>query len=196
MAWTTETRAIASERSRNHWRALVAAGVVAPKIDPAIYRAQQKAEVRWNRTLIESLIYGEAYAAGDYSKLENVWRPKPKPIKVKKHKVFVSRAKIVLSYPYLPKKREEHADLLAVNALVPRGMPGREDVCQEIMLAIWEGRTTLVELRQNRMNVRGFMARFRADNLEVGGYAISLDQPMHDGRSWHDVLSAEQAWGG
>lgn len=95
-----------------------------------------------------------------------------------------------LAYPFIVRRRDEHADLMAVNGLVPRGLPGREDVCQEIMLALWEGKITLDQLKANRSNVRAFVRTFTTENYEGGGYAMSLDQPMHDGRSWHDILPA------
>lgn len=99
-----------------------------------------------------------------------------------------------LSYPFISSVRGEHADIIAVNALVPRGLPDhiRGDVCQEIMLAILEGKTTLEELRLSSSLVRSFVRRANHDNMESGGYALSLDAPMRDGRSWYDVLPADE----
>lgn len=176
--WPEERRIAASERVRE-WR-LTAAGVIVPKVDPAVKRAEYRAEMLANRARIEAMLYAP----------ENIWKPKPKPLKAKPRKVYVSRAKVVLAYPFVPRVREEHADLIAVNALVPRSLPGREDVCQEIMLALLEGQTTLAELKALRGNVSAFIKRFRSLNLEQSGYAISLDQPRFDGTSWHDVLAA------
>jgi hypothetical protein len=95
-----------------------------------------------------------------------------------------------LQYPYIVKVRGEHADLLAVNALVTRGLPDhvRADVCQEMMLALWQKQTTIEELQSDPALVRKFITGFRKANLEGGGYALSLDVPMRDGRSWYDVL--------
>lgn len=101
--------------------------------------------------------------------------------------------RINLVYPYVAKPRDEHADLLAVNALIPQ-MPGREDICQEIMLALWEGRITLDQIKTNRTNLRPFIRSFTKENYESGGYAISLDVPMHSGQSWHDVLVAPEPY--
>ena len=100
--------------------------------------------------------------------------------------------RIQLAYPYIIKPRDEHADLLAVNTIVPQGPPCREDICQEIMLALWEKRITLNDLIDNREDVRAFIRSFKKGNYEMGGYAISLDVPMYDGRSWHDVLAAPE----
>ena len=99
----------------------------------------------------------------------------------------------IVAYPFIRKAKDEHADLLFVNSIVPTSMPGREDVCQEILLALFEQRITLNELKANRANLRSFVASFRRDNYESGGYAVSLDQPMYDGRSWHDTLSSDNS---
>ncbi len=110
-------------------------------------------------------------------------RPKPKPR-------LVRDVRRRLSYPFIIKRRDEHADLLAVNALVPRGAPGREDVCQEIMLALWEGKVTLDDLRRHRGSIRSFVRSFNVANFEAAGYAISLDRPLRNGGSWYDILAA------
>lgn len=98
--------------------------------------------------------------------------------------------RVELQYPYISEVRGEHADLLAVNALVPRGMPDhmRADVCQEIMLAIWQKEISLDELKKAPTLVRKYLSRARTMNYEGGGFALSLDVPMRDGRSWYDVL--------
>lgn len=83
--------------------------------------------------------------------------------------------RIQLAYPFVIRKRDEHADLLAVNALVSQYLPGREDVCQEIMLAMWEGKITVDELRRNRNNLRAFVRSFKSANFEMGGYGVSMD---------------------
>jgi hypothetical protein len=96
-----------------------------------------------------------------------------------------------LSYPYASKVRPVSDDLEAVNSIVPRGVPGREDICQEIMLALLENVITLADVKSNAARLRSFVASFRKANFENSGYAISLDEPMRDGRSWHDVLVDE-----
>lgn len=99
-----------------------------------------------------------------------------------KRKLLVrAEPKIALAYPFIIKKRDEHADLLAVNSLVPRWLPGREDVCQEIMLALWEGKITVDQLRANKDNLRGFIRDFTKANYEAGGHSISLHAPRGDG---------------
>jgi hypothetical protein len=57
-----------------------------------------------------------------------------------------------------------------------------------MMLAIWENVISLEELIADRQLVRKFIGHARSANYEMGGYAMSLDAPMQDGRSWYDVL--------
>lgn len=107
-----------------------------------------------------------------------------KPPQIKVHE-----QRIVLAYPFVSAPRAEHSDLLAVNDLIPAWLPGREDVCQEIMVALLENRITINQLKLNRSDVNAFVRQFKRENMESNGYAISLDCPMYDGRSWHDVLA-------
>lgn len=80
-----------------------------------------------------------------------------------------------------------------VNSLVPQGALAREDAVQEIMLAFLEGRASLDEIKCGGWRT---LTRITFDtNFESSGYALSLDLPMPDGRSWHDVLSHEQGLG-
>lgn len=97
----------------------------------------------------------------------------------------------LLAYPFVAKARDEHAELLLVNSLVPRGMPGREDVVQAILLALWERQTTIEQLKA--AGIAPFLRQFRRDNYESGGYAVSLDVPRLGGGSWHDVLPGSAA---
>lgn len=95
-----------------------------------------------------------------------------------------------LQYPYIVNVRGEHATLLAVNRLVPHGLPShlRADVCQEMMLAVWSGATSLEALQSDKALVNSYIREARKLNYEGGGFAMSLDVPMMDGRSWYDVL--------
>lgn len=54
-------------------------------------------------------------------------------------------------------------------ALVPSGTPGREDVCQDILLAFFESIITLEALKAQRANVLSFMRKFTRNNHESGG---------------------------
>lgn len=136
-------------------------------------RAEFQDEIKRANALWREDKLREIVAQRQVSKKEKARQSAPSPAK--------------LAYPYVSAARSIDGDLLLVNALVPH-MEGREDVCQEIMIALWEKRITLDEVKSNRANLRKFISEFRRDNYEAGGYAVSLDQPMHDGRSWHDVL--------
>lgn len=102
----------------------------------------------------------------------------------------MSEPRADLQYPFILKVNGRHDDLLAVNALVPHGLPNhlRADICQEIMLAIWQKQTSIEELRRDKALVNSFIRGAKNLNYEGGGYALSLDMPMRDGRSWYDVL--------
>lgn len=92
-----------------------------------------------------------------------------------------------LNYPYLVQSIDKYADLIAVNKLVPAGMEGREDVCQDVLLALWESRLTLDDLRREPHRVRDFIRSFRKASFERGGYGVeSMDELLADGVSKYD----------
>lgn len=93
-------------------------------------------------------------------------------------------------YPFLGVQQAGSDSVLAVNALIPRGLVGREDVWQEILLAIYEGHITVDRLKSDPVALRAFTSGFRAANFECAGYARSLDAPLSDGRCLHDVLQS------
>lgn len=109
--------------------------------------------------------------------------PKGKP-------VLAARA---TNYPYIIKRRDEHADLMAVNAVIPAAIPDnmRADICQEIMLAILEGRTTIEMLKSRKGNSTYFIKKFYHDNYEHGGHAISFNGTKEDWSS--DAVSSSIA---
>lgn len=90
-----------------------------------------------------------------------------------------------LQYPYITKIRDEHADLLAINAIIPKGIPDnmRADMCQEIMLAILEGRTTIEMLKAKNGSATYYIKKFYHDNYEAGGHAISFNATDEDWNS-------------
>jgi hypothetical protein len=75
-----------------------------------------------------------------------------------------------------------------LNSLVPRYIVGRDDIVQEIMLAILEGRASVEQIKAQ--GIRQFITQFRRGAFEASGYALSLDAPMLDGGNWHDRLAA------
>lgn len=147
---------------------------------PSLTRLSYREEVRANKARMDALhrAPGNLWNAGIYVPERKITREN----------------RVVLAYPYIIQRRDEHTDLLAVNALVPQ-MPGREDVCQEIMLALWEKKVTVDQIKANRADLRAFIRAFSKENYEAGGYARSLDEPLPDGRSRYDVLSeADGLW--
>lgn len=100
-----------------------------------------------------------------------------------------------LSYPYIITKRDEHADLLAVNDLVPKNYPPqmRADICQQMMLAVLEGEVTIDEIKANRDRSAWFIKKFWRDNYEQSGHAASLTALEDDDRSYDEVASSISA---
>lgn len=88
---------------------------------------------------------------------------------------------VPMAYPYVSAKRAENAHVLEVNSLVARYLPGRADICQEILLALWEKRVTMDDLRKQGTQLRSFVKQFYKSNHELGGYARSLDAPLMAG---------------
>lgn len=91
-------------------------------------------------------------------------------------------------YPYAPMSpKTDGADLVhLVNSHVGKGVPEhiRADICQEVILGVLEGEITIESVaKQVQQYVRKFWGKFDWKHGE-----ISLDQPMRDGRSWHDVI--------
>lgn len=107
-------------------------------------------------------------------------------------KIIPIRTPLTESYPFIPESGRVKSDglsmVLLVNGMVPRGLPEqlRGDVCQELIASVLLGEFTETEIP---LHVKSIIARVR--HQQEGHYmAISLDQPMRDGRSWHDVLAA------
>lgn len=95
----------------------------------------------------------------------------------------------LLVYPFIRTARDEHAELLEVNGMVPRGLLGRADVVQEIMLALFEHRETIETVRAGAW--RGYIRSFYRANHEAAGQAVSIDVPRFaGGRSLLDTLVA------
>jgi hypothetical protein len=102
---------------------------------------------------------------------------------------FSARGEI--AYPYIVKARPEHADILEVNNLIPKTFVGdrRADMCQEILLALLEGRTSMDQLRTRRSDAQFFIKQFWRNNFELAGHAISLDAQVGD-QTYYEVASS------
>lgn len=112
--------------------------------------------------------------------------PKPK----RKPSVFVEKTG-ASAYPYIVKPDENHNTLIAVNRMVSKLLPGREDVCQDIILAILESRTSIEELSADPKAIRAFVTAFRKASFERSGYGVeSMDVTLYrddgDGKSKFD----------
>lgn len=96
-----------------------------------------------------------------------------------------------MAYPYISKPTSDHADILAINAIVPAGMPDnvRADICQEIMIAILEGQTTIEKLRARKGTASYFIRRFYKENYEQAGNEISFSN-LDDDRSYDEVAAS------
>lgn len=111
-------------------------------------------------------------------------------IKAKPSKVVKPRRD--LAYPFARAADPGNKLVLAVNELVPHNMPGREDVCQTILLAVLENTITLDQLQANRDKIRPFITGFMKANYEARGHAVSIDEPLKDGVRLIDKLAAPQ----
>lgn len=100
---------------------------------------------------------------------------------------------IVLQYPYIVKSRPRDEDLLRANALVPKSFNPdmRADICQNVMLALFEGTVTLDELEKNKDRMRYFVAKFYKDQRpfqEVTGIGSEDDE-----RAYYDIAAEPYA---
>lgn len=98
-----------------------------------------------------------------------------------------------MAYPYVSAKRAENAQVIEVSRLVAEYLPGRADICQEILLALWEKRVTMDDLRKQGTQLRSFVRQFYKSNHELSGYARSLDAPLtpNSDFSLMDTLSTD-----
>lgn len=108
---------------------------------------------------------------------------------------------IELCYPFIAKARPEHADLMRANSLVPRGFPEhmRADICQSVMLAMFEGTVTLSDIEKNKDKMRWFIGKFYKEQRPwqevLDSPADSDDRRSYDEKAAHgwaqDKVDAE-----
>lgn len=99
---------------------------------------------------------------------------------------------IQLRYPFIAKARPEHADLMRANSLVPRGFPEhmRADICQSVMLAMFEGTISLSDVEKNKDKMRWFIRKFYKEQQP---WQEVLDTPNDgDNRSYDE--KAAHGW--
>jgi hypothetical protein len=98
-------------------------------------------------------------------------------------------------YPYVSIKSDERDDLLAVNEFVPKNYPEwmRADICQEILMEIYEGKLSLETLGGSTGSqlIRKFIARWRKQNTENGGYNVIYGGDLDDDRTFDELAGAK-----
>ncbi|WP_157369644.1 hypothetical protein [Zavarzinella formosa] len=113
--------------------------------------------------------------------------PKPKYVPHPRERVQLLR------YPFIIKATGDQADLIAVTNLVPKGLPDemRADICQEILLAVYQGKINISTLEKRPDLVRNYVKQWRRDNVERGGYGVmSLSQYCDDDRANDEIASS------
>lgn len=118
---------------------------------------------------------------------------RPKHWSVRREQKRNAQESALLQYPYVTAAKPDHNGmLLAVNSMVARAYPEhmRADLCQDIMLALLQGETTLEKLRAR--GIRPFVTQWRKVQRE-DEYWPSLDAPRENGHAWHEVLSEEHS---
>jgi hypothetical protein len=78
----------------------------------------------------------------------------------------------------------------AVEAIVPRGLPDRDDIVQTLLLALHDGSLAPEQLT-DRKRVRAIITAVRKSNREQSGFAASFDAPGEDGRTLHDKIARD-----
>lgn len=101
--------------------------------------------------------------------------------------------RIQLSYPYIAKRRDDHADLMAINDIVPKQYPSwvRADVCQNILLAVLEGEVTIDELRRNKITAAQFIGRFMKEQRD--NMLVSIEGLYDDERAYTDIAARPES---
>lgn len=103
-------------------------------------------------------------------------------------------AEPLLQYPYIVgKAKNDSAFLLAVNAVVPHGLPGdlRNDVCQDMVLAILEGDLSPDDIAAEMPKyLKGARKRY---SMPWG--TVNIDAPLwDDGRPLAEVISENRLY--
>lgn len=99
--------------------------------------------------------------------------------------------RIRYSYPYAPRATPSNADLLRINDLVPRAFPEhmRADICQSVMLALYEGEVTLAEVEANSNRMSWFVKRWRKEQTPY--QEVSIEGVRHeDKRSYEEIAAS------
>lgn len=155
-------------------------GVMAKMLDA---KATPK-QVSWLIGKEESRIVNRAHERG--LKLTDEWKAVLPWLSRKK----VGLVAPLMQFPYIAKARPQHADILRVNALVPRFSEDmRADIVQSVMLALFEGTVTMAELERNKGSMTYFIKKWRKEQSpwqEMTG----LEGGDDDDRSYVDIAAS------
>lgn len=179
--WSAARRAAASTAAK-----MRLSGIIVPKVDLRAERLETKAR-------LDAALRSEVWTPAASQAAWDAYRAKR--LLIAKQKLEAKKRSaaplVALAYPYITKARDDHADILAINDIVPKFIAGdiRGDICQEIMLAVLEGRTTIDELRSRRDNATFFIKKFYHDNYEQAGRAVSFDR-REDERTYDEIASS------
>ncbi|MGI9507138.1 MAG: hypothetical protein ACR2RE_29200, partial [Geminicoccaceae bacterium] len=99
-----------------------------------------------------------------------------------------------LQYPYIiGAARDDHALILEINNIVPYGLPAdlRADVCQDMILAVLEGKLELKKLKSEMKNY----LRIARKRSAMPWNTVSIDAPLwDDGRTMHEIISENRLY--
>jgi hypothetical protein len=111
--------------------------------------------------------------------------------KPRKPKLIVKPRAPLLAFPFISSVKPSNADLMRVNALIPHAWPEwkRADICQAIMLALYEGHITLTEFEANRANLKWFATQYARSQTPYQEIIIS-DESGDDERPYYDRTSS------
>lgn len=101
---------------------------------------------------------------------------------------------VLLNYPFAIKATAENEEVLAVNKLVPKTWSDemRADVCQELLLHIFQGKLNIETLKGPRGAelVRQYGRQWRNENIERGGRGLLRIPDLDDDRSYDEIASS------
>ena len=176
-------------------------GITIDGLKGFLYRVRHNPKV----TVAEPLLleYADHLTGGIYPKLTPIsrwsrrtpqsWRYQKPNKRTKKRKQPVNTTLVPEFYPFIvDDPTEEHELLMAVHDAVPKGLPRgiREDVCQDLLVAILSNEFTLTELPDK---IKPFITQ--TWRMYPGKYGpLSLDQPPpwnNDGQTLLEKISDE-----
>jgi len=102
-----------------------------------------------------------------------------------------------LAYPYIRKSNSEAELILRVNKLVPQSVGyDRGDICQDILLAVLDGRHTIEQFESDAELVRMFSRGFKSANREQSGHAKALYNEEWNQPEVYSNIAAREWWQG